>query len=893
MNKSVFEEPFKLLIPLLSFVPFIAFGVPLMGLADTLLVFRWFIILLLFALIAYPISVTLFHGHRTGGFFLSTIVGILSTSIIVWTLSYMKIPMFSFVGICIVMLGIGGFAYGYKPLRENAIKKLSETNIMYEIAFEETIFAFVLTILCFYKGMYPDINGQEKFMNYGFIMSMLRSSTLPANDMWLSGYSINYYYYGQFIYTLLIKFSGVPTGVGYTVSMCSAIAIPFAMSYSIGTYLIDTAKNVGLRTARFFPHIAGILAGLCVTIFGNSHSFYYDPDGLGNNFLKFLQKKGYNVGQIDNFFYPDSTRFIGYNPDSSTIPGIKNGGDYTIEEFPFYSYLVGDLHAHVVSTMVVLLIMAICVAAINRISSEPYGEPQLNVKLPLIRLRGEASNNYIKSEIKRLVSIEIIAAAVLLGIAQMTNYWDFLIYFIFCSMTLLVLMTHKSNDFSTIPGFIAFGGIMACILGCYLVAGSYPLIHVLLQLFIFCVALVFCLMFPCALSRTSCGMSFLFTVAHIVALTFNMNFDMISNKLGKSVNHTAPFQLWILWGTHVGVNLVFILFTIIYKNYRHASSSKKKNVKANAKGAVYGANSYPNPIAKFFGERNIVDIFVCGMIVVGILLLIAPEIFYVRDIYTGGYLRSNTMFKFTYAGFIILSMAMSYSIIRLFWLVNSQGKYSVASFVVSVIFIFMLFIPAHYTIAALSQRCGTLSKDNYKQLDGTSYLTTYTSPTLPEDMKYSGNMVPYAQAVNWFNTNVSGQPVIMESFGESYTDYDFISAYTGLPTVCGWQTHEWLWRFHGIVDEETDLLISDPDYDVWSIYLTPRHTDIRTVYTTENTAEIQEIIDRYNVEYIVIGPLERSRFSYDNTERISSLGEVVYSADGVTIVRTTPAGVPA
>ena len=154
-------------------------------------------------------------------------------------------------------------------------------------------------------------------------------------------------------------------------------------------------------------------------------------------------------------------------------------------------------------------------------------------------------------------------------------------------------------------------------------------------------------------------------------------------------------------------------------------------------------------------------------------------------------------------------------------------------------------------------------------------------------------MVPYAQAVNWFNTNVSGQPVIMESFGESYTDYDFISAYTGLPTVCGWQTHEWLWRFHGIVDEETDLLISDPDYDVWSIYLTPRHTDIRTVYTTENTAEIQEIIDRYNVEYIVIGPLERSRFAYDNTERISSLGEVVYSADGVTIVRTTPAGVPA
>ena len=46
----------------------------------------------------------------------------------------------------------------------------------------------------------------------------------------------------------------------------------------------------------------------------------------------------------------------------------------------------------------------------------------------------------------------------------------------------------------------------------------------------------------------------------------------------------------------------------------------------------------------------------------------------------------------------------------------------------------------------------------------------------------------------WFNKNVSGQPVILEAPGDSYTDFNVISAYTGLPTVSGWFVHEWLWR---------------------------------------------------------------------------------------------------
>ena len=70
------------------------------------------------------------------------------------------------------------------------------------------------------------------------------------------------------------------------------------------------------------------------------------------------------------------------------------------------------------------------------------------------------------------------------------------------------------------------------------------------------------------------------------------------------------------------------------------------------------SSGYSNPLAKFIGQRNIIDVFVCGMSVVAFIMIIAPEIFYVRDIYTSGYLRANTMFKFTFAAFIIFGLVI-------------------------------------------------------------------------------------------------------------------------------------------------------------------------------------------------------------------------------------------
>lgn len=885
-DKGLFDKikPVFLIIPIAALL---ILSAVLMGRENAILILRWYLMLFLLGLITLPFSCYIFKDHGTGGFFQSKVLCLLGTSLLVWNLTYIKIFKFDTFFVIAAMLLLAAACYVPSAFRDALAKKISERHFIEKLTLEETVFAVMFVILCFFKGMLPDINGQEKFMDYGFIMSMLRNPSLPANDLWMSGYSINYYYFGQFIYALFIKISGIKPGIGYNLAMCSAIAIPFGLCYSIGTYLTDAARKNGLHCPKAVTYITGVLTAFAAMIFGNSHSWYYDPDSVGNNVLKWIDRHhflGIDVGTIDTFFYPDSTRYIGYNPDSSQIEGIFSGADKTIEEFPFYSYLIGDLHAHVVSTMVVLLIMSICIALLVRAADTSMTEVIPSAKevlIPLTAVKSDKKKGFIFYNIVRVITPEVALIGAFLGCAQMTNYWDFLIYFIFASMTLLVVMTIRSHRFSTICGALSFAAVVAGILGVYLIAGEDPVKHLILQAVVLIAASSLAVLFPCALSRTSFGMSFIFTLATLVALPFNMHFDMISNSIAACVNHSSPFQLYILWGVHVFVVLVLIAVTIIFKNTIYDSKGRSKDVFLSSRLSP----SNTNPISRFVLSRNVVDIFVCGMAIVGILMLAAPEIFYVRDIYTGGYLRANTMFKFTYAGFIILSIAMIYSVARMYFVVSSNGTYNAVCTAVAIVLTFILLIPAHYPLLALKQRNGDLTKEKFKTLDGTAYAIDYASPYTGQGNFGSGNLMEYMDAINWFNTNVEGPHVILESYGESYTDYNIVSTYTGLQAVCGWQTHEWLWRFHGVVDPETDLLVSDPDYDVWSLYLTPRYHDIATVYTSEDPNEIREVLERYDVEYVVLGDLERNRFHRDNTGLIATFGEIEFISGDLAVIR--------
>jgi uncharacterized membrane protein len=92
----------------------------------------------------------------------------------------------------------------------------SEANYIL-IAVEEILFLFIYLIWVWIIGFKPEAYGTEKFMDYGFLTSMMRSLWLPFEDMWYSGEPINYYYGGQYVTAWMIKLTGINVGVGYNV----------------------------------------------------------------------------------------------------------------------------------------------------------------------------------------------------------------------------------------------------------------------------------------------------------------------------------------------------------------------------------------------------------------------------------------------------------------------------------------------------------------------------------------------------------------------------------------------------------------------------------------------------------------------------------------------------
>ncbi|MFI5265703.1 MAG: DUF2298 domain-containing protein, partial [Candidatus Levyibacteriota bacterium] len=224
------------------------------------------------------------------------------------------------------------------------------------------------------------------------------------------------------------------------------------------------------------------------------------------------------------------------------------------------------------------------------------------------------------------------------------------------------------------------------------------------------------------------------------------------------------------------------------------------------------------------------------------LLIIIPEFIYVKDIYPQHY-RANTMFKLVYQAFIMLSLSSAYIIAYL--MSTLKKSFSKKLFLMcTLVLLVLVFIYPYYAIKSYYADLGI-----YNGLNGTDYLKGL----------YPGDL----EAINFLNTYVSGQPVILEAQGDSYTDYARISSNTGLPTVLGWTVHEWLWR---------------GTYSVPA----PRIQEVKTIYEGDAVTAVP-LLKKYHVAYVIIGPLEHQKYPLLNEDKFKSLGKVIFkSTDGLT-----------
>lgn len=699
----------------------------------------WYLLAAVLGVVGMAVTGRLFRGFADKGWMFSKVVSITITGFLTWFLVSIKLLKFTTVT-CVGITVVFGIVciLLYEKQRKAGYDCLPIDNLDL-VYIEEILFFAVFLMWTYLAGFHPAAHGTEKFMDYGFMEAMMRSKTLPATDIWYSQGKINYYYGGQYFAVFLTKLSGTQVELTYNLMRTFVAAFAFVLPFSLVRQMtVDMQGKKVYGWKKRLPSITGFIAGLAVSIAGNMHYVVYAQ------IIPLIQKlKGQ---EVDSYWFPDATRYIGFNPD---VP------DKTIHEFPCYSFVLGDLHAHVVNIMFVLLLLGLLYAWMQKVRNTTPSVEKLGAK---------------KFWMQQLLMPHILAAAMLLGMFHWTNYWDFVIYYVVTGGTVLFM------------NIICLKGDIKRII-----------------------------------AVTAAQAVEIFAVATVIILPFTLQFTTMVQGVRLAQNHSLPHQLLILWGLPTILTLVFVISLIVGKLKRLNHKSLYRLMKA----------------------IRTPDLFAVIMGLCAIGLVAIPELVYVRDIYENGNARANTMFKLTYQAYIMFGMTMVYVIFRQLFV--NRKKILKA---VGVIGLALLLWTCGYFGKSVDSWFGqVLDPSQYKGLNATAFLET----DYAEDVG----------AIRWFKENIEGSPVVLEANGDSYSEYERVSAMTGLPTVMGWYVHEWLWR-NDVAD------------------LNAKADEIETIYTSTNAAEVQMLVEKYDISYIFVGSCEREKYADLNNEVLQSLGEIVY-----------------
>ena len=699
----------------------------------------WYLLAAVLGVVGMAVTGRLFRGFADKGWMFSKVVSITITGFLTWFLVSIKLLKFTTVT-CVGITVVFGIVciLLYEKQRKAGYDCLPIDNLDL-VYIEEILFFAVFLMWTYLAGFHPAAHGTEKFMDYGFMEAMMRSKTLPATDIWYSQGKINYYYGGQYFAVFLTKLSGTQVELTYNLMRTFVAAFAFVLPFSLVRQMtVDMQGKKVYGWKKRLPSITGFIAGLAVSIAGSMHYVVYAQ------IIPLIQKlKGQ---EVDSYWFPDATRYIGFNPD---VP------DKTIHEFPCYSFVLGDLHAHVVNIMFVLLLLGLLYAWMQKVRNTTPSVEKLGAK---------------KFWMQQLLMPHILAAAMLLGMFHWTNYWDFVIYYVVTGGTVLFM------------NIICLKGDIKRII-----------------------------------AVTAAQAVEIFAVATVIILPFTLQFTTMVQGVRLAQNHSLPHQLLILWGLPTILTLVFVISLIVGKLKRLNHKSLYRLMKA----------------------IRTPDLFAVIMGLCAIGLVAIPELVYVRDIYENGNARANTMFKLTYQAYIMFGMTMVYVIFRQLFV--NRRKILKA---VGVIGLALLLWTCGYFGKSVDSWFGqVLDPSQYKGLNATAFLET----DYAEDVG----------AIRWLKENIEGSPVVLEANGDSYSEYERVSAMTGLPTVMGWYVHEWLWR-NDVAD------------------LNAKADEIETIYTSTNAAEVQMLVEKYDISYIFVGSCEREKYADLNNEVLQSLGEIVY-----------------
>lgn len=780
----------------------------------------WLAMVEIMGLIALPLTASFFCNLKDRGYPFAKVMAMALAGYVVWIMASIGAAPFSrrliFLSLAVLFLFSwlrSGGEFGWR-----AFFKLRRKTIF----ISELIFLGVFGLFLLFRLHNPDIYWSESSMDFSFINSILRSRSFPPIDPWASGTYLNYYYYGHYLVAMLTKLSGIPSYITYNLCFCLIPALVISCIFSI----------VHTITGRIRY---GVLGGIFAGLMGNLDGFLLmiDTYPWREAFYRFCHIVAPTHREPVFRFFRCAHEVIAY----------------TVHEFPLWSFIFVDLHAHVIAMPFGVLLIALGLNVLM--------EPRRR-----IGLHGGGTRSVGN----------LLLAAVAIGIMIPMNTWDFPTYLILLALVLLARETLlREGAHARIPiaaysiwwnsGF--FGGVIRFALS--VIRGEGPVgapLRVAVK-----TALPTGLLALTALAAYSPFFQFFGREGMGIGAVGNLTTGALSlvRFFGFFIFIIASFFACELLRYVDGGGGRFYRTIIVLVTVAAAFAPWALFMRG---GRDYATLSIA--LALFLTGlivlvRNRSDrpaVYALILILYGCSVIAFCEAFHIRDFLQGGeHKRMNTIFKFYMPVWFFFSIGGSYCLSRIFArherrstglkrLLRAAGRITWRA-------VFIMLFAASLVFTVMGPRARTIGDDNYARSSllpprwplRSVFPRMLNHPTLNGLAYMRRNLPNEYDAILWLNERVKGQPALAEATeGDYLYQYARVSSNTGIPAVLGWWSH---------VDQR-----GYPYRDI-------RKDDVFKLYKSADPLELSRVIAKYGIAYVYVGPTERRIYSPSQLDKFS------------------------
>lgn len=785
--------------------------------------------------------------------------------------------------------------------------------------------------------------GGEKPMDFAYFNAVLRTTVFPVSDPWYAGGYINYYYFGYVIVgvpTLLLKIVPafaynliVPTL--FSVTGIGAFSAAFNIVDAWTSRQVETFDNEKVTVVRQMgnPYVAGIVAMLMCVVLGNLDTprvlieegiarlgGYERPTGLENYLidayvddngivpegedLLAIQTRAERNSLPDQISFTIATKVdlatsffrgfgramageplpIGSNrwywAPTRVIDETPGVGGNAITEMPFFTFVYGDLHAHMINMPIMLFAIAFVFYEVTS---------------------GRRDERTVFAQF-----LAIFFGALAIGMMRATNTWDWPSFMLLAIVglgyawwrrwehTFNTDVTLKAIVF-TLPIAVLTGGLAFWLVsstgaqvvgnpGLMVTLANNIVIKALLVVLIAAGTMI-SLWFLAPLisdgvNRRSLTHMLIYiggfiTISTFVVAPFNHWYGSVYNSVLPWEGNQTP--LWAYWNIH-GLFLFLITSLLIWETSRWLGNAYVRDLRGQGIGLMIGA--------------GVVVVILLGALILAmtgnqVALVAIPLIVWIAILFfrpgqsapmqyvlvlagfalsltlgvemvvlSGDIGRQNTVFKFYIQAWLLFSVAGGAAFA---WLIQRADLWR---FRVQLLWFFpLMFIVAAATMfpfaSVRARMVDRFVPDLAPTLNGLDYMeeTTYFLP-------YAGSVISLENDYNiirWLQENVEGTPIVIEGRGAA-SEYHYngrIAINTGLPTVLGWNWHQ---RQQRTIDPLPRIVQQ-------------RESNIQHFYQSNDIVSVVNMIRYYDIEYIIVSDMEIALYP-DGIEKFNRMVEM-------------------